>query len=45
MSPSSIFGPFFAVLLLTLVVWIYMYIRRIHFLQSRGITPGQISTR
>ena len=44
MSPSAIFGPFFAVLLLTLVVWIYMYIRRIHFLQSRGITPDQIST-
>jgi len=44
MNPSAIFGPFFAVLLLTLIVWIYMYVRRIHFLQSRGIEPGQIST-
>jgi hypothetical protein len=44
MNPSAIFGPFFAVMLLTLVVWLYMYVRRIHFLQSRGITPDQIST-
>ena len=44
MSPSAIFGPFFGVMLLTLVVWIYMYVRRIHFLQSRGITPDRIST-
>jgi hypothetical protein len=42
-SQTAIFGPFFAMMLLTLVVWVYMYIRRIHFLTSRGIQPGQIS--
>jgi hypothetical protein len=44
MNPSAIFGPFFATMLLTLAVWVYMYIRRIHFLQSNDIQPGQIST-
>jgi hypothetical protein len=44
MNPSAIFGPFLAVMLLTLVVWVYMYIRRIHFLQSNDIQPDQIST-
>ena len=44
MNPSTILGPFFAMMLLTLVVWVYMYIRRIHFLQSNDIQPGQIST-
>ena len=44
MNPSAIFGPFLAVMLLTLAVWVYMYIRRIHFLQSNDIQPGQIST-
>lgn len=44
MSQTAIFGPFFAVMLLTLAVWVYMYIRRIHFLQSNEIQPDQIST-
>jgi len=43
-SQSAIFGPFFAMMLLTLVVWVYMYIRRIHFLRSNQIQPGQISS-
>ncbi|CAF3382494.1 unnamed protein product [Rotaria socialis] len=38
----GIFGPFFATMLLTLIVWIYMYIRRIHFIQSRNIQPEQL---
>ncbi|CAF4682974.1 unnamed protein product, partial [Rotaria socialis] len=37
-----IFGPFFATMLLTIVVWIYMYIRRIHFLNSISIRPEQL---
>lgn len=44
MSQTAIFGPFFAVMLLTLAVWVYMYVRRIHFLQSNDIQPDQIST-
>jgi hypothetical protein len=34
MHQSAIFGPFFATMLLTLAVWIYMYIRRIAFITS-----------
>ncbi|HVH18266.1 MAG TPA: MAPEG family protein [Myxococcota bacterium] len=44
MSQTAIFGPFFAVMLLTLAVWTYMYVRRIHFLQSNDIQPDQIAT-
>ncbi len=29
MDPSAIFQPFLATLLLTLVVWVYMYSRRL----------------
>ena len=43
MAQTAIFGPFFAVMLLTLAVWIYMYVRRIHFIQSQGLTPEQLS--
>lgn len=39
MTQSEIFGPFFAMMLLTLVVWVYMYVRRIHFLRSNDIDP------
>jgi hypothetical protein len=44
MNQVAIFGPFFALMLLTLAVWLYMYVRRIHFLQSQQIQPDQIST-
>jgi hypothetical protein len=30
MSQSAIFGPFFATIFLTLLVWIYMYVRRFY---------------
>lgn len=39
---KTIFSPFFAMICVTVVVWIYMYIRRIHFLLSRNIKPNQI---
>jgi hypothetical protein len=35
----TIFGPFFATIFLTIIVWVYMYIRRIHFLQTTKIRP------
>ena len=41
---TQIFGPFFATMLLTLVVWVYMYIRRIHFIQSRRLSPQDLAT-
>ena len=39
----SIFGPVFATMLLTIVVWVYMYVRRIHFLYSINIRPEQLA--
>src|SRR4051794_18865925 len=43
MEPQSIFAPFFAQMLLTLVVWIYMYARRIPFIVSSGLNPDQMT--
>lgn len=43
MSQTAIFGPFFAVMLLTLLVWIYMYIRRIAFITSNKISPKDLA--
>ncbi|CAF1253026.1 unnamed protein product [Adineta ricciae] len=38
----AIFGPFFATMLLTVVVWVYMYIRRIHFLLTTKLNPQSL---
>lgn len=43
MSQSPIFGPFFVTMILTLVVWVYMYVRRIAFINSRKFKPGELS--
>ena len=42
MEQDAIFGPFLAMMLLTLVVWIYMYVRRIHFLNVNEIDPRDL---
>jgi len=42
MVPTAIFGPVLVTMLLTLVVWIYMYVVRIRFLQSSGIDPQSL---
>jgi hypothetical protein len=39
MSQRSIFAPFFAMIFLTLVVWVYMYIRRISYIENQKIRP------
>jgi hypothetical protein len=39
---QAIFGPFFATILLTIVVWVYMYIRRIHFFKTTKFPVDQI---
>jgi hypothetical protein len=44
MPQTAIFGPFFATMTLTFVVWVYMYIRRISFIRASGLTPGQLRT-
>ena len=44
MSQSAIFGPFLAMLLLTFMVWTYMFFRRIHFFQANGIQPADLDS-
>jgi hypothetical protein len=37
MTQNAIFSPFLAMVFLTLLVWVYMYIRRISFITRRKI--------
>ena len=43
MSQTTIFAPFFAMVFLTLIVWVYMYIRRISFITSNNLGPKDLS--
>jgi len=43
MTQQAIFGPFFATIFLTLVVWVYMYIRRIRFITSNTFTAKELT--
>lgn len=43
MNETAIFGPFFAMIFLTMAVWIYMYVRRIGFLTAQGVDPNSIT--
>jgi hypothetical protein len=43
MEQSAIFGPFLATMLLTFVVWVYMYVRRIAFINGQGISPVELA--
>jgi hypothetical protein len=42
MEQTTIFGPFLALMLLTLVVWIYLYARRIGFIRRERIDPRKL---
>lgn len=44
MSQTAIFGPFFLMLVLTLVVWVYMYARRIPFISSLDVEPDELTS-
>ncbi len=44
MAQQAIFGPFFAMMFLTLVVWVYMYARRISFLTRNNIRPDEVAS-
>lgn len=44
MTQEAIFSPFFATMFLTLIVWVYMYIRRIGFINSQKINPQDLVT-
>ena len=43
MNSVSIFAPFFSMIALTIVVWVYMYARRIPFIIRGNLTPKQLS--
>lgn len=43
MTDAAIFGPFFAMIFLTMAVWIYMYVRRIAFLTAQEVDPNSIT--
>jgi len=43
MAQETIFGPFFAMMLLTLLVWAYMYIRRIRFITKSNLRPQDLA--
>ena len=43
MAQTAIFGPFFATMLLTLVVWVYMYVRRIRFVTKNDVSPKDLA--
>ena len=43
MDQAMIFGPFFAMIFLTLIVWVYMYVRRIGFITSNKLSPKDLA--
>ncbi len=43
MSQTAIFGPLFATVFLTLLVWVYMYIRRISFITKNEVSPKDLA--
>jgi hypothetical protein len=48
MTQNIIFSPFFAMVFLTLLVWVYLYIRRIHFISRstislQDLTPNKLA--
>jgi hypothetical protein len=43
MPQTMIFGPFLATMVLTLVVWTYMYVRRIHFILKSGVRSQDLA--
>ena len=43
MNQTAILLPFVGTMLLTMVVWFYMYARRIPFIMRNGLTPQQLT--
>ena len=43
MNPQAIFGPVVALMLLTFLVWVYMYARRIPFIVASRMQPEQMT--
>lgn len=45
MNSQQIFSPFLAMLMLTLLVWVYMYCRRLTYIFANKIDPQTLTTR
>ena len=43
MNQAAIYQPFVATMILTMVVWVYMYGRRLPFIFSSGLDPKQMT--
>jgi len=43
MNQSAIFAPFLATMLLTLIVWFYMYFKRIPLIQKSKVNPNDLT--
>ncbi len=43
MTQTVIFAPVFATFFLTLIVWVYMYARRIRFITSNNLSAEQLA--
>lgn len=43
MSQQAMFGPVLATMVLTFVVWVYMYVRRISFITRTKIGAGELA--
>jgi|AP95_1055475.scaffolds.fasta_scaffold00281_9 hypothetical protein len=41
MDHNAIFGPVLAMLVLTIIVWVYMFAKRMPWIQSANLTPEQ----
>jgi hypothetical protein len=44
MPSDDLLAPFFGMMLLTLIVWLYMYVRRLGYIMREGIDAQSIST-
>lgn len=40
---DAIFQPMFAMILLTFLVWVYLFIKRVPFIQNNKLTPEQLT--
>jgi hypothetical protein len=43
MNQTAIFAPFLTMMLLTLIVWFYMYAKRIPLIQKSRINPNELT--
>ena len=44
MNQESIFFPFLGMMLLTMLVWVYMYYRRLSYIVGKGVDPQSLAT-